>query len=72
MQSNASTDEVVSIISQLLSTGGIPSAHFDTLFLVCDGCDRVMPRVGQDDHWCMVEAASDSGLDEDLRLVLGE
>ena len=72
MQSDASTVEVVSIISEMLGPKGVPRMNFDKFFLLCDGCKRVMPRVGQADHECMIETASDSGLDDDFYLVLGE
>ena len=71
MQSDASSVEVVSIISEMLNPKGIPRTKFDSLFLLCDVCERVMPKVGQADHKCKIETASDSGLEDDLYLVLG-
>lgn len=73
MQSNASSAEVLSTVSELLHPEGIPRSKFDNLFLLCDECERVMPRVGQSDHKCMFDARSpDSEFDEDvLGLVEG-
>ena len=56
----------------MLGPKGIPRTKFDGLFLLCDGCERVMPRVGQTDHECMIETASDSGLEDDIYLALGD
>jgi len=72
MQLDVSTTEVTSIISEMFGPKGTPRTKFDNFFLLCDGCERVMPRVGQANHECMIEMASDSGLDDDLYLVLGE
>lgn len=71
MGSNASTVDVVSIVSELLSPEGIPRWRFDDLFLLCDGCERVMPRVGQANHGCMLETRSnDSEFDDDVSNLL--
>ena len=71
MQSDASSVEVVAILSELLSPEGIPTAEFASLFLLCNECDRVMPRVGQANHRCLIDVEVDSGLEDDLRRVLG-
>jgi len=73
MQSNCSAAEVVSIVSELLGPEGIPRSKFDKLFVLCDGCERVMPKLGQVDHGCMVEVrSSDSELSDDISNLLRE
>ena len=67
MSSGASGPEVISIISELFSPDGIPREKFDSLFLLCEGCSRVLPKVGQPNHGCVFAAlSSDSELEEDV------
>ena len=65
MQSGASSTEVLSIVSKLFGPEGIPRTEFEALFLLCDGCDRVMPKIGQAEHKCLIEAPSDDSEFED-------
>ena len=71
MSSNISSVEAISIVSELLSSGGIPRVKFDSLFMLCDGCRRVIPKIGQANHGCVIDiTSSDSELDDDVNLIL--
>ena len=65
MQSEASSTEVLSFVSELFSPEGILRTDFEALFLLCDSCDRVMPRIGQAKHKCLIEIPSDDSEFED-------
>ena len=73
MRSKTSSTEAISIISELLGADGIPRAKFEALFLLCEACDRVMPRVGQAKHECLLQAlSSDSEFESDVDSVLNK
>jgi hypothetical protein len=42
MQSEASTADLVSIVSELFSPDGISRVKFDSLFFLCNQCARVL------------------------------
>ena len=71
MRSEASSTEVVSIVSELFGPDGILRAKFELLFLLCEVCDRVMLKVGQATHKCLMDTpSSDSELEEDIASIL--
>jgi len=73
MQPRIPSTELFSIVSELLGPEGISRSKFEALFLLCDGCDRVMPRLGQAEHECAMESfSSDSQLEDDIASVLAK
>lgn len=71
MQSEASSTEVLSFVSELFSPEGILRTGFEALFLLCDRCDRVMPKIGQAKHKCLLEVPSDdSEFEDDVDCVM--
>ena len=73
MLSKTSSVEAISIVSELLSPGGIPRVKFDTLFMLCDGCRRVIPKIGQANHGCVIDiTSSDSELEDDIDFILAD